>query len=170
MNNFQRIHKEGYKAYVRGGDFYKVNPYNKIESRGEGTDSYQIEAIPFFNGWEAARKIDLGLTGYSLFLDDFRFPDWVTWIELPKTNWKIATHYYSFIEIITLCGLPNFVTFDFDLDRHNLPINDLPYGNGADCARWLKYYCKRYDLKFPRCTIHSCNPEGFKQIEQVILN
>ena len=173
MNNYKEIYEEGFLSFKEEKNFYQSNPYNKIEQRGEGVETYQVEAVPFFNGWEARRKEYFGVRGYSLFLDDFRFPNWVTWVDLPKSkkdNWILVRHYYDFIETVVEYGLPRFIAFDFDLDRHNLPVTHLPYGNGADCAAWLVDYCKRNWLPFPEYKIHSCNPEGHKRIQETINN
>jgi hypothetical protein len=167
-----KYHQEGYYAYIAnpGKKFAEINPYNKIEARGTGgVGSYQVEAVPYFNGWESAKKEKKGLTGYSLFLDDFRFPEWAPWVPLNlEDNWVIAPHFYSFIEIIIKCGLPRTISFDYDLDRHNLPITHLPYGNGEDCAKWLVNYCKEHEKPFPAWTIHSTNPEGRIKMAQII--
>lgn len=153
---------EGFYAYKPDKKFSDLNPYNKIEDRGDSfVQSLQVEAVSFFNGWEAAKSHQNYLTGYSLFLDDFRFPEWVTWVPLNlEDNWIISPHFYDFIQTIIRCGLPRTISFDYDLDRHNLNIKDLPYGNGADCAKWLVKHCADIDKVLPPFTIHSTNPEG----------
>ncbi len=170
--NGHKIRSEGYYAFEFGKSFAEANPYKTVEMRGDANVlSLQVEAIQFFNGWESRRKEVSGLSGYSLFLDDFRFPDWVSWVPLDlEQNWVIATHFYEFIEIIVKCGLPRLISFDYDLDRHNLPVTHLPYGNGLDCAKWLIDYCERNEKKFPDYVIHSSNPEGKKAIQELIWN
>jgi hypothetical protein len=156
MNQFE-IFEEGRKAYNPRLSVYEANPYQRQEDRGMGVLAFQNEATPFFNGWEKARGRREHTEGYSLFLDDFRFPNWVNWIALPSQNWLIARHYYEFVKIIEMSGLPRFVTFDFDLDRHAQFLGDLPYKNGLDCAEYMIEYCIKHGAKFPNFAVHSTN-------------
>jgi hypothetical protein len=104
-------------------------------------------------------------------MDDFRFPNWVTWVHLPQQdNWIIARHYYDFVNIVEKNGVPRFITFDFDLDRHGLlDIKALPYKTGYDCLEWFIEYLEKTNQKFPQCAIHSANPEGSKKIYERIV-
>ena len=153
-----KIYMQGFNAFHSSVNWTQVNPYNQIEDRGMGIQALQPEATWFFNGWEAARKRFTNEIGYFLFLDDVRFPDWVTWERFPKINCCIARHYQEFIYIIDNNGLPEFVSFDFDLDRHNLTLDqNLFYGTGLDCAQWLIDYCKRNKFSLPKWGVHSTN-------------
>lgn len=81
----------------------------------------------------------------------------------------MARHYYDFVDIITKQGLPDLVSFDFDLDLNEIFIKgEKPYMTGLDCAKWLIQYCEKNDLKLPIVAIHSANPEGAKSIHETI--
>ena len=167
---------EGYNAYDPTKNAEVENPYKGIIDRGyqavvwHQVLTYQPEATMFYNGWQLAKKEKEKIEGYSLFLDDFRFPSWVTWVHIPQgDNWIVARHYYDFKGVIETHGLPRFISFDFDLDRHGLPIQHLEYKTGFDCVNWLINHLENNNLKFPRCAIHSANPEGSKKIYERII-
>lgn len=167
--DFDKVFKEGYEAFKPDLSVYESTPYKREEVRDGKQVAYQIEAIPFFNGWEQARKEHDKAEGYSLFLDDYRFPNWVNWVQFPPSHWIIARHYYDFVEIINKHGLPKFVTFDHDLDLHGLNMGELPYKTGVDCAQWLIDYCEANSLLFPNCAIHSTNQICGPRIYNLIL-
>lgn len=119
---------------------------------------------------------------YNLFLDDERFPQQVTWVNLPAVEWQIVRNYNEFVETIKRQGAPYHVSFDNDLaDEHYS--NVLPEdkdGNfkkinasfkektGYDCAKFLVNYCRENDIKFPYYTVHSMNPVGKENIIALI--
>jgi len=120
---------------------------------------------------------------YKLFLDDQRWPNKVTWVELPPGPWAIVRDYKAFVYHITKNGLPLFVTFDHDLaEEHYRPSmynKDGRYSNyytdgtfkektGYDCAKWLCEYCLDNNLEFPEYQVHSMNPVGKQNIVQYI--
>jgi hypothetical protein len=114
-------------------------------------------------------------TPYYLLLDDYRFPFLIWWVNLPEPTshkWVIARHYYDFIHIIENNGIPEFIAFDHDLDRHPFPVysDERPGKNGLDCANWLIDYCKKHNLKFPNCAVHSTNPTDGPKIVESITN
>lgn len=113
---------------------------------------------------------------YNLFLDDFRFPEQVKWINLPNVKWEIVRSYDEFVAFITKNGLPNFISFDHDLaDEHYKELNNsfdsdfIQYSlftekTGYDCAKWLVKYCFDNRASLPHYTVHSLNPIGKKNI------
>lgn len=163
--------QQGFDAFKPGLDVYKKNPYQKLEDRGMGIQAYQPEATPFFNGWESARRRHEKIAGYALFLDDFRFPNWVNWRNYPDVSWFVVRHFYEFVSVIEECGLPRFISFDFDLDRHNLPMTEeQPYRNGLDCAQWLVEGCEARNMILPRSTVHSTNQEYGPKISALLAD
>lgn len=170
--NFEEIFKLGRYSFKSHLNVFDVNPYNIMEDRGMNIAALQPEATPFFNGWESARKEREKKDGYSLFLDDFRFPSHVTWVYLPLSdNWIITRHSQEFIDIIEKNGLPRFISFDFDLDRHGLTLNKgVLYLTGAETAKWLGEYCIKNQLDLPRYAIHSTNKDGYEQIAKILKN
>lgn len=118
---------------------------------------------------------------YYLFLDDIRqISDARKYCVLPNINdeeWIIVRNYQEFIDIITLRGIPQFVSLDHDLADchygHGLNNDDIPYEQykdktGYDCAKWLVAYCSEKNIKHPPYVVHSMNPVGKKNIESYI--
>lgn len=87
---------------------------------------------------------------YSVF---FPIQDKYTYI---KVIW--LKNYTSFVEWITLNGLPDAICFDHDL-------GDTDGKSGMDCARWLVEYCLDNGIKkLPLYNIQSANPVGKENI------
>ena len=122
-----------------------------------------------------------------LFLDDWRIPrDCATYMWQRKVNctifheeWDIVRSYRQFINWIETNGIPNLVSFDYDLadvdelkeeldieEWFNLDENRV--WNGLDCAKYLLNYCKEENIKFPEYIIHSANPDGVEEIKNLI--
>ena len=114
------------------------------------------------------------ITNYNLFLDDVRLPNHVTWVDLPANqHYSLVRNYQEFVDLITLRGIPKFVTYDHDLaDKHyghGLKNDDIPYDQyaektGYDCAKWLVDYCMKKGVKHPPYQVHSMNPVGKSNI------
>lgn len=114
------------------------------------------------------------ITKYNLFLDDVRLPNHVTWVDLPPNqHYSVVRNYQEFVDLITLRGLPKFVTYDHDLSDdhygHGLRGDNIPYDQyaektGYDCAKWLVDYCMKKGVKHPPYQVHSMNPIGKKNI------
>jgi len=122
---------------------------------------------------EANQEQHIKSPEYYLFLDDYRFPFLVWWVNLPEKEshkWVIARHYYDFVHIIQNNGLPKFISFDHDLDRQALPVytEQTPGKNGMDCVKWLINICEINNLPFPACAVHSTNPTDGPKMGQVI--
>ena len=112
---------------------------------------------------------------YNLFLDDIRVPSDVTWIELPKVEWKIVRNYDEFVNIICSFGMPELISFDHDLSFEHYPqtkedySEDIDYSKysektGYDCAKWLISYCMDRGNSVPKYFVHSFNPIGKQNI------
>lgn len=111
---------------------------------------------------------------YNLFLDDNRIPTHVTWVNLPTCqHYSVVRNYNEFVDLITLRGLPKFVTYDHDLaDSHygdGLRGDDINYNKyvektGYDCAKWLVNECMKKGVKHPPYMCHSMNPVGKQNI------
>lgn len=114
------------------------------------------------------------ITKYNLFLDDVRLPNNVTWVALPENqHYTVVRNYQEFVDIVTLRGLPKFVTYDHDLSDahygdglHGDAINYDKYAEktGYDCAKWLVAECQKLGVKHPPYQVHSMNPIGKKNI------
>jgi hypothetical protein len=120
---------------------------------------------------------------YKLFLDDVRFPKDVTWIDIGLGPFVIVRSYEEFINYITKNGLPNFISFDHDMEenqyRQSMYNPDKHYNNyytdgtftknnGYCCAKWLVQYCIDNKLKLPEYKVHSFNPIGKENIENYL--
>ena len=110
---------------------------------------------------------------YYLFLDDVRHPNQVTWVRLPQKPYFLVRDYKSFVDLIALKGVPEFVSYDHDLSDchygHGLKWDDIPYQTytektGYDCAKWLVDYCMKLNVKHPDFSVHSMNPIGKENI------
>ncbi len=114
------------------------------------------------------------ITKYNLFLDDVRLPNHVTWVDLPPNqHYSVVRNYQEFVDLITLRGIPKFVTYDHDLSDdhygHGLRGDNIPYDQyaektGYDCAKWLVDYCMKKGVKHPPYMVHSMNPVGKQNI------
>ncbi len=124
------------------------------------------------------------LTSYILFLDDIRNPTLIYPASV-DTDWVIAKNYDEFVKVITDNGLPTLISFDHDLaDEHYRPsmyAADGHYSNyysdgtfrektGYDCAKWLIEHCLDKNIDLPKWNVHSANPVGRKNIEQLLSN
>jgi hypothetical protein len=88
-------------------------------------------------------------------------------------HYSLVRNYQEFVDLITLRGIPKFVTYDHDLaDKHyghGLKNDDIPYDQyaektGYDCAKWLVDYCMKKGVKHPPYQVHSMNPVGKQNI------
>ena len=69
--------------------------------------------------------------------------------------------YEEFVAYLQHYELPDFISFDHDLGE------DL---SGYDCAKYLVEYCLVHQLPLPNYKVHSPNPVGKANIEQLLAN
>ena len=118
---------------------------------------------------------------YYLFLDDSRYPETVTWVELPftdETKWVMVGNYQEFVSTILEKGVPKFIAFDHDLaDEHYKEFHNcggifryesMTEKTGFCCAKWLCKYCRDNKIKFPEYVVHSLNTIGKDNIVNYI--
>ena len=117
----------------------------------------------------------------KLFLDDWRIPlDCGTYMyrrgvdcKIYHEEWQIVRSYGQFVNHIEQNGLPEFISFDYDLcdvaelketllvtEWFNLETNEIY--TGLDCVKWLISYCKQNNKELPKYAIHSANPDGME--------
>lgn len=94
--------------------------------------------------------------------------------------WDTVRSYNEFVDKITKCGLPVFISFDHDLADQQYPQGDEQifeidytkgrYGSntGYHCAQWLINYCRENKLPLPSYQCHSMNPVGKANIIQLL--
>lgn len=102
-----------------------------------------------------------------IFLDDYRQPNDVKWIELPKVmNWAVVRDYDEFVALLdTLIIAPKFIAFDHDLaDAHYNGDFSGPEKTGYDCAKALIQHCLDKNWTVPDYLVHSLNPVGKENI------
>lgn len=121
---------------------------------------------------------------YILLLDDVRSST-VIWGMIPvvfheefknKYDFILVRNYDEFVRCISKLGIPTFISFDHDLAIEHYPTrdnNEVNYNKytektGYDCAKYVIAYCRKYNLKFPPYYVHSMNPVGKDNIEQII--
>jgi hypothetical protein len=91
---------------------------------------------------------------YNLFLDDQRVPRMCA--DFPgdeslydSGRWIIERNFESFVERIKTQGIPENVSFDYQLNAEK---------DGLDCAKFLVDFCKNANAKFPKYRVHSSWP------------
>lgn len=105
---------------------------------------------------------------YHLFIDDIRDPDWVHWMKLPvpQHGWIVVRSFDEMKREIQVRGMPDFISFDHDLDGEDGEIALAP--TGMDCAKWLVDLCLDHDIKMCDFAVHSMNPAGKQNIEGLL--
>lgn len=78
----------------------------------------------------------------------------------PKFIW--VKNFDEFTDYIEKNGLPDFVSFDHDLGKG--------LRKGAECAAWLKQFCKENGLTLPKFYAHSANRNGREAIHSILDN
>ena len=121
---------------------------------------------------------------YVLLLDDVRSST-VIWNMIPitfhekfrtKYEFILVKNYDEFVKCISKLGMPKFISFDHDLAIEHYPTRDDNSVNydkytektGYDCAKYAIAYCKKFNINFPSYYVHSMNPVGKDNIEQII--
>jgi hypothetical protein len=121
----------------------------------------------------------------NLFLDDIRVPldawNYTKQTMFLKEEWEIVRNYLDFTECIEKHGLPTLISFDHDLADNHYDISidytkyydserDFEEYTGYDCAKWLINYCMDNNKPLPKFYVHSMNPVGKENIEQLLNN
>jgi hypothetical protein len=121
---------------------------------------------------------------FKLLLDDIRSNPYEDIFKITidrdyehNETWDIVKTYDEFVDIIEERGLPDLLSLDHDLSQdHYRPVNqeaDIEYfkfseKTGYHAAEWLINYCIDNELKFPKYKVHSQNPQGKKNIINLI--
>ena len=125
-----------------------------------------------------------------LFLDDIRDPIQCTEYMYTRlknvdiyrdTDWNIVRTYKDFCEFIKVHGLPDLISFDHDLADDYSFMDTLNkadwYSNvynrpftGYDCAKFLIAYCFDKNNKLPKFIVHSMNPVGISNIQNLLMS
>lgn len=91
-----------------------------------------------------------------------------------KINFVWVKNLYQFIEYIEKNGVPEFISFDHDLNNRGggegLSDEQKLNNNGANCAMWLVKYCQKTHSKMPKFFIHSANDRGSEEINRILNN
>lgn len=115
----------------------------------------------------------MNISSKRLFLDDLRLPhECMTYMERRINNadlylqeWIIVRSFLEFENWIRINGLPELISFDHDLGANSA--GEI-FPSGMDCAKWLINYCLDNNKKLPLFVIHSLNPVGRKNIEDLL--
>lgn len=94
--------------------------------------------------------------GYRLYIDDIRTPRTLGWI--------IVRSYEDFVATIKKHGIPDEISFDHDLGWDEE--NNMERKSGYDCAKWLV----DNQIVIENVNVHSANPVGRKNIEELLRN
>ena len=119
----------------------------------------------------------------KLFLDDVRTPEMVFMNTIDpiyenNNEWVIVRSFNEFVSYIEENGLPEFISFDHDLDFEHYKLEnqqDINYEKmeiktGFHAAQWLVNYCSNNKLNLPNYKVHSMNMVGKRNIEQLLNN
>jgi hypothetical protein len=117
----------------------------------------------------------------KLFLDDVRsaemvFMNTIDPIYENNNEWEIVRSFNEFVSYIEENGLPEFISFDHDLDFEHYKLEnqqDIDYEKmeiktGFHAAQWLINYCAENKLKLPNYKVHSMNLAGKRNIERIL--
>lgn len=117
----------------------------------------------------------------KLFLDDVRsaemvFMNTIDPIYENNNEWEIVRSFNEFVSYIEENGLPEFISFDHDLDFEHYKLEnqqDIDYDKmeiktGFHAAQWLINYCADNKLKLPNFKVHSMNLAGKRNIERIL--
>ncbi len=117
----------------------------------------------------------------KLFLDDVRsaemvFMNTIDPIYENNNEWEIVRSFNEFVSYIEEKGLPEFISFDHDLDYDHYKLEnqqDIDYEKmeiktGFHAAQWLINYCADNKLKLPNYKVHSMNLAGKRNIERIL--
>lgn len=100
-------------------------------------------------------------TSWKLFLDDERNPRDV-FADGDEHGWTVARSTEEAKKNVLAQGWPERIAFDHDLGYSDTAVIFL---------RWFIDWCFDNDCaKVPRCTIHSQNPEGVKNLRSILYS
>ena len=87
-------------------------------------------------------------------------------------NFVWVKNLYQFKEYIENNGLPQFISFDHDLNNRGggegLSDEEKLVNNGLNCAKWLVNYCKQTRQPLPKFYVHSANPKHGPEINAAL--
>lgn len=91
-----------------------------------------------------------------------------------NANFVWVKNLYQFIDYIEKNGIPQFVSFDHDLNNRGggegLSDEQKINNNGVNCAKWLVDYCKQNNQPLPKFYVHSANPKHGPEINRVLTS
>ena len=99
----------------------------------------------------------------KIFLDDHRHPEDV-YSRDDAQDMIVLRNYNAFVAVIEADGLPEFISFDFDL---GLDFNGKFAPTGLDCAKWLvqQFPSDYHKIKYK---VHSSYPKAQELIEGIL--
>lgn len=127
---------------------------------------------------------------YNLFLDDHRNPEdayladeRMSLVDAhPSEEWEVVRTYEEFGNMIMFRGMPAAISFDHDLHFEHMRAYFNAMETGSDIIEYENFKHKtgwhaakdlvdivhKYDLKMPRCFVHSANEIGRKNIKKIL--
>lgn len=91
-----------------------------------------------------------------------------------NANFVWVKNLYQFVDYIEKNGIPQFVSFDHDLNNRGggegLSDEQKLSNNGVNCAKWLVNYCKQMGQPLPKFYVHSANPKHGPEINRVLTS
>ena len=120
---------------------------------------------------------------YKIILDDYRSRLDVFRITRNPVflvdDWSIATTHEQFVDVVSKMHeqgfFPSLVAFDHDLvdEHYKYLVNPIPYEKftvptGWHSAKWFVAFCERVGLEPSFVFVHTMNPAGRANIEEVL--
>ena len=91
-----------------------------------------------------------------------------------NVNFVWVKNLYQFKEYVENNGIPQFVSFDHDLNNRGggegLNDEQKAINNGVNCAKWLVVYCKAMGQPLPKFYVHSANKKQGPEISKVLTS
>jgi hypothetical protein len=99
----------------------------------------------------------------NLFLDDYRWPEQVKWVNLPDVKWTRMPSSHDFkAQIEESDELPIMISFDHDLEE----FDNGRETTGFDCLQWLVLFCRMQRKPLPVCHFHSFDAAKRKDMRE----
>lgn len=110
---------------------------------------------------------------HHIFLDDYRQPVNVTWIEIPATDkWIVVKNYEEFVALFEKLPIRSIahISYDHDLAPAHYANHPTSERTGYDCAKFVVAKALEEGTDIPNYTVHSLNPVGRVNITELFEN
>jgi hypothetical protein len=109
----------------------------------------------------------------NIFIDDYRNPSDITWVELPNVNnWIVVRSYDEFVVLFEKLPIRSVahISYDHDLVPAHYANHPTTERTGFDCAKFIVARATEEGIDIPNFTVHSLNPLGRTNITELLEN